>query len=248
MPQVTAEKTPYVAPVIAGAFIWAYTQVTGRDPVSQASYLMPMAQSAVETGYWRSMFNNNTGNVTSAGGADEWMFEYVGSHRFRSYPTLGQGALAQMRWLAKHGALGFADSNDLTGYIGALKGGCYVGCPPEGDMSAYQASMASAMHKYNGVTPVPYSESGLMLTSTTRAWLLGGALLLGAAGVAYVIHEGFLDAAPKRRLVRRNPLEEDEDEAVQRTRHRHRGLSGVGGRVVGSAKVTPHARLRGSAH
>jgi hypothetical protein len=222
MPQVAAQKTPYVAPVIAGAYVWAYSQVTGRNPVSQASYLMPMAQGAVESGYFRSMYNNNPGNVT-AGHPDtqDWMVEYQGSHRFRSYNTLGQGVLDQLQWLHHHGVIPFADANDLDGYVSALQRGCYVGCPPEGDMNAYKAGIASAMHKYNGITPVPYSESSGLLSlgemTPTKALLLAGGILAVAGGVAYVIHEGYVDRGLKRLArgvggVRENPLAEDDDE------------------------------------
>jgi hypothetical protein len=230
VPQVIAQKTPYVAPVIAGAYVWAYAQVTGHTPVSQASYLMPMAQGAVESGYFRSMYNNNPGNVTAGNPASQdWVFEYPGSHRFRAYATLGQGVLDQLQWLHKHGCLPFADANDLGGYVSALQRGCYVGCPPEGDMAAYQNGIATAMHKYNGITPVPYSESSFIpsLSNLTpmKALLLAGGILAVAGGVAYVIHEGYVERGLRqlaggsrggRRGARDNPLPEgEEDEAPQ---------------------------------
>jgi hypothetical protein len=133
------------------------------------------------------------------------MLEYPTSHRFRAYATLGDGATDQMTWLAKHGCIPFADANDLAGYVQALQNACYVGCPPEGNMSSYQAGIASAMNKYNGIVPVPYVESPLRSLTNTGALLIGGALVALAAGTAYVIHEGAFDEHPRRRGARDNP-------------------------------------------
>jgi len=206
MGQVDAVKTPYVAPVVAGAFVYAYTRVVGAPPPAQSSYLMPMAQSAVETGYWKSMFNNNAGNMTATSpNTQDWMFEYAGSHRFRSYSTLGAGAVDMVTWLFKHGALAFADANDLTGYVGALQRACYVGCPPEGDMNAYAAGISSAMHKYSGIVPVTYSEGIFAGMSTGSAIAIGAVVLAVGAGAAYALHEGFFDRFERRLGARENP-------------------------------------------
>lgn len=200
MPQVALEKTSYAAPIIAGVFVYAYERVMGHSPPTQSSYLMPMAQSAFETGYWASMYNNNLGNVTATSDTQDWMHESAGGHRFRAYKTLGDGALDMMLLLKRRGVMPFADANDLSGYVGALAHACYMGCPPEGSYVTYQNGMSSAMHKYNGIAPVPYVESPMGI-STGMAIAIGAGLLAVAAGTAYVIHEGILDE-PR---VRRNP-------------------------------------------
>lgn len=166
--------TPSDAAHVAGAMVLAYERVTGRPPPARSSWLIPLAQSALETGHWLHMKDNNTGNVGPG----------------RSYPTLLDGAVAQMAWLAKHHALDAADANDINAYGDALEKGCYVGCPwdcgggidPATCKAQYMSAVASIAQRYKDVVPV-YDEQPPPKPSTgSFPWGLA-ALTTAAVGV-----------------------------------------------------------------
>lgn len=183
--QVDAVKTPASAADVAGAVWRAYVKLTGNSPPAESSYLMPLAQSAFETGSWQKMIDWNTGYLTAAAGED-WFLAYSGSLHFKAYDSLDDGALAMMSWLFKHGALAAADANDLNAYGDALQRGCYVGCPwscgagidPATCRARYMGGIASLMHRYAGVVPAPASSPSQNNTSA----LVKGAAIIGAAG------------------------------------------------------------------
>lgn len=188
MPQVAATKTPATAADVAGAMWRAYVKLTGNTPPAESSYLMPLAQSALETGNWTKLYNFDLGNVTTAHpDQEDWFYQYAGSLKFKAYASLDDGALAMMTWLFKHGALAAADANDLNAYGDALQRGCYVGCPwscgagidPATCRAQYMSGIASLMHRYAGVVP---SSTPLPPSQNNTTALAKGAAIVAAAG------------------------------------------------------------------
>jgi len=178
VPQVDAVRTPATLAEVAGAMSRAYTAVRGHSPVSEDSYLIPTAQSAFETGQWKSMFNWNTGNVTTGNlSTDDWMYEYAGSLRFKSFPDLDAGSLDQMKVLQRMKALDAADAGDVPGFVDALRRGKYIG----NDENAYRAlanTIPQLLSKFHGVSPQPARAK------STSPWaILGGLTVIAAAVV-----------------------------------------------------------------
>jgi hypothetical protein len=212
--QVSATPTPSDAATVAGAFIWAYQQVTGHAPPSEYSWLMPMSQSALETGSWgRSLIQNNLGFVTTASPGDDYFVKGSNPLHFAAYGTLGQGALAMMRVLARDGALVHADAGDLSSYVASLQAGCYVGCDP-GVYPSYEADIASLMQQLVSTQPRAYSENIMSSFSTGEAVGLGIGIV-GAALLAYMIIEkdkpsvarGYARGARSRARAMDNPVQ-----------------------------------------
>jgi len=180
MTQVTPTLTPSTAAEVAGALVWA------RGPSAPASqwWLLPLAQSALETGNWKSMYDWNVGFTALRASPDYFTLGSNPNH-FDAFTALGDGCKTFVGWLGKHGALASADAGDLNAYVSTLKAGNYAG--PSG-YDAYQAGLASLAKTYAGVTPIPYSppEQPLVLRPATSPWpaLLGAAAIVGAAGAA----------------------------------------------------------------
>jgi len=194
--QVDAVKTPATPGEVAGAMLRAYARVTGTGPTTETGYLMPLAQSAFETGHWKSMFNWNTGNVTSSGAGD-WVYEYAGSLRFQAYASLDDGATSHVAFLKHCGALGAMDAGDVHGFVEALRACKYIGSD-EASYQALEASLPSILAKYRGTLPLPPpAAAGSMLGALAK-----GAAIVGGAGLlAWVIREG-----PKRAWARARRL------------------------------------------
>lgn len=174
----------------------AYVTLTGDAPPAESSYLMPLAQSALETANWKKLYWWDFGNVTTANPNDDWFVQYAGSLRFKAFDSIDDGALAMMSWLYKHGALTAADANDLQAYGNALERGCYVGCPwscgagidPATCKAQYMSGIASLMKRYAGVVPEAAPQGSQKS--------IGGALL---KGIAVVAAAGFFAWAIKHR-------------------------------------------------
>jgi hypothetical protein len=173
--QVAARLTPSDAPHMAGAFVWAYQQATGRPPVRRESWLYPLALSAFETAKWTAMWNYNAGNVTTA--THNW---YLNPHvttdlKFQAFNSIGDGALGEVAWLNTHGAIAAADAADYNGFMQALQTGCYAGCVA---YPSLQATITSLL----GVTPIAYPPG-----MSTAAWV--ATALLAAGGAAFIYTE-----------------------------------------------------------
>jgi hypothetical protein len=134
--EVPPIPTPVANADAVAAFRAAYVAVTGQEPVSESSYVLPAAQSALETGQWKKMFNFNAGNITHVpNDGHPFMHEYSGSLPFRAYPDLVSGVVDMMHLLARRGLLSFADAGDVVGYNNRLAqvgyvGGCKPPCVP----------------------------------------------------------------------------------------------------------------------
>lgn len=194
MSQVEAVHTDSDATTVAGAIVRAYRRVVGRDPVSQGSWLLPLAQAAVETANFQGgLWNWNLGNITAGSDAIDWMALPGNALHFRSYASLDDGADALIHWLASHGAIAAADAGDIGAYVAALQAGNYLGSDPA-PYAQYQANIAAYVSSHGGV--VPASPIG-----HTKAVFIGIALVAAAGLVAYYIIEG----EPKKLLAMENP-------------------------------------------
>lgn len=187
MTQVSAELTPSDAPTVAGAFIYAYQQIFGQSPPRTESWLYPLCVSALETARWTAMYNWNAGNVTD-GTCHGRVRGDVGTYRnphvtdalnFSAFSSLGAGAIAEIATLSCMGAMHAADAGDLGSFQYALETGCYAGCQPYPDLSAY-------VTRFQNVVPSAYFAGSSKL-------VIAGSIVLLAGAIAYGIHEGQFD-------------------------------------------------------
>lgn len=195
--QVAAQLTPSDAATVAGAMIWAYQRVTGRAPVSQDDWLMPLAQSAFETANWSALTHWNVGFISQPDASRPYFYRGINPVPFAVYATLGQGCVAMMRWLQSRGALIGADHGDLAVYVDGLRSGGYLG--KNGDYVGYQNGIASMMLRYTNVVPTPYGEGPMSNLSTPKAVALGVGLIAAAGVAAYMIHPTLFTGPSKRR-------------------------------------------------
>jgi hypothetical protein len=192
--RVLAVRTPSDAATVAGAFIYAYERMLHRSPVHQEEWLYPLAQSAFETGHWKSMYNNNVGNLEFGG--DTFSLGSAAPGPFTSYATMADSAEAMLRWLAKKNALTHAFHADLPAYMDAVQAGNYAG--KNADYATYRNAMASLVEQYRSTVPKPYEpESPLATTSIYRPFILAGAAVAGAAGAWWLLRQ-----KPIRRMIR----------------------------------------------
>src|SRR5271165_6823050 len=125
--QVSAQLTTSDAASVAGAIVWAYTQMRGAPPVSKNSWLYPLALSSNETAHWTKMYNWNVGAVTTLGTSGDWFSNPLVTNglKFSSYPDLGTGCAAMLRTLQADGGLAAADAGNEAGFQTALN--AYLG-------------------------------------------------------------------------------------------------------------------------
>lgn len=185
MPQVQATNTPSTPAAVAGALVYAYQQVTGRPPPGTSSYLIPLAQTAFETGgFGGGLWNWNLGNITAGSTSQNWVFLPGNSLHFRAYDSITTGAISFMSWLNSHGCLPYADENDLTGYVNALQAGGYFGST---SAATYQAGMQAYLTKYAGLVPSGYTAP-LLSPKMTKTLIQSAAILtLCGAGVWFIM-------------------------------------------------------------
>lgn len=191
--QVAGVLTPATPSTVAGAFVTAYRNVVGRDPVSRASWLMPLAQSGFETAHWTKMRGWNTGFLTAAGSQDYYILGPGNQLHFANYASLLDGATAMMSWLAKHGALVHADANDLPGYLAALQAGGYLGYGSS-EYQAYGNGIAAIMSQYANLQPT-FSLAPSSTLSVPRAIVFGAAVV----GASWLTAKWLERSGPRRR-------------------------------------------------
>jgi len=190
MGQVTRQRTTLSPGQAMGALI------LGGCPATAVR--MVAAQSAVETFAWKSMFNWNMGNVTPSqqqvNAGISWItYPNIRNMRYVAYSSPIGGAQAMVGWLSAHGALSYASSGDLNGYMGRLQAACYLGCVGNVDPSTgqpvgsteyanYRAGIAGYMQKFANVVPVP---PPIPLTTFDKVLVGGAALTVAGAAVAF---------------------------------------------------------------
>jgi hypothetical protein len=182
---------------------------------------MVAAQSAVETAGWGSRtghgFNNwNFGNVTPSTGqinaGISWMDQGISGMRYIAYEDPLSGASDYITFLEKRGLFQYAASGDLVGYTNRLAQICYLGCigntDPTGhtvssaDYTNYQSGISGWMSRLSGVQPIAPPSVIATAGSSLGFALVGGAVILGAAGLAaWTIRQKRRPFAYRRRAI-----------------------------------------------
>lgn len=191
MGQVSASPMTAAPADVAAAFSAAYEQLRGRLPPSQSSWLYPLAASAVETADWTSLYNNNLGNVTTAGGGDWYANPKVTNGlKFASYASLQDGALAELKVLDRFGGVDAADNGDLQGFQQALNS--YLG-------GGTYPSISGKLQRYASLQPAIGSPLIASLPQIVKPLLVAGSLLVLASLVSEAIRPGSSPLSPKGR-------------------------------------------------
>jgi hypothetical protein len=161
---VPAEPTPATAGEVKAAIANAYKAIVGRDAPAAALTVLA-AHSALETASWQSMDNNNLGFITRAPNDNfDWFVRGSNPLHFRAYATLDQGAADFVQYLSKRGAIEYADSGDVRGYVNRLSQIGYCGppgAPGACDYAEYEAGVARLAQGLSGVQPAPEHGRGL---------------------------------------------------------------------------------------
>lgn len=160
---VQDKLTPCTAADVLRAFRSALETLTGKTP-SNAQLAVLVAQSALETGRWRSIHCWNFGNV-KAGPDYEWLYcqfrcnEVINGHvewfdpphpqcNFRAFTSIDTGALAHLRFLSGlkryAGAWKAAEQGDPAAFVHALKLAGYF----TADETPYRRSVVSLFNEY----------------------------------------------------------------------------------------------------
>lgn len=206
--QLEPVRTPATAQQVYSALKNQWGSSVGGTPNHQALVMMT-AQSALETGSWKSCWNWNVGNLSGKGGDYVIIRAYTGVYRpYRAFPSLDAGVSAYLGLLTARyaSAIQAALNGDLTGFAAALKAHGYY----EEDESAYLAAMqpryaalTNSLANFDGGSPepVPVPEVPFVATaSPVQAVViaLAGGIALGTAA-HYLLPRG----APVRRRARR---------------------------------------------
>ena len=169
MSQVDASLTPSDAQTMAGAMVYGYRQVYGKDPPRNESWIYPLAVSSLETAHWASMYNWNAGNITTLGNGTDWYYNpgVTVNLKFLSYRDAGSGAAGEIGWLKSHGVQQYADDGDLSGFQSAMTSSGYGGGTYP-SLSALVASLSS-------VKPSNYTPPFIVLNKLQWAGVAVGA-------------------------------------------------------------------------
>jgi hypothetical protein len=191
--RVPSKLTTSTPEEVAGALVWAYRQVMGREPISKESWLYPLAQSAIETSHWTAMYDWNVGNLTEPNPAHDynmrcgWSQTCTNPLHFAIYPSLGDGAIAFVKLLHQDGVMAYADAASQSEYIAQLENACYAGCTKDPQTGAKVGnpypSIGSYVSQFSNVIPKPYMPPltqgqavvvavGIVAISGAAAWLL----------------------------------------------------------------------------
>jgi hypothetical protein len=163
--EVAPTLTPVTQGQVLGAIMDAWQNATGQQ-ADWGGIVILASQAAEETAGFAKLYDYNLGNITHAPG-DGYDYNHrpevpVASMVFRVYPDLESGAADLVEWAIKHGAEDAIQNGDLSGYMNALRAGCYLGCigneTPTGvvsqsDYDAYEASIEAWMNRLENVVP-----------------------------------------------------------------------------------------------
>jgi len=161
MGQVATVLTKSTPAKALGAILYVLPSGSTRTAAN-----MIAAQSAIETANWKSMHNWNMGNTTPSPAQVKagisWMNQGL-PMQYIAFPDIVAGSRDMVNWLSRRGALPYANSGDLAGYMARLQASCYLGCigntDPTGhtvtaaDYSGYQSGIATRMATLATVTP-----------------------------------------------------------------------------------------------
>jgi hypothetical protein len=164
--QVPMQKTPLTRAQALGALLAA--------GCPQSALLIVAAQSAMETGQWQLMNNNNFGNVTptskQVANGSSYFVQSFGtvngvpqSGKFLAFSDPTSGAAAMVNLLRGNGSLNAA-SGGVANYVQTLQANGYMGFVGKVDQSGhvvsqqqydkYQAGIQSLVNSLAQVTPV----------------------------------------------------------------------------------------------
>ncbi len=156
--------TPLTARDVLWAFRVAFEEVTGLTP-SRDSLALLTAQSALETGRWKSIHCFNLGNVKASedyvgyytcfrcneviGGKTVWFEPPHPQTRFRAFASLESGATDHLRFLSGRARYSSAWKalllGDYEAYVHALKLAGYF----TANEASYQAAVSSLFREYS---------------------------------------------------------------------------------------------------
>lgn len=160
---VPDQLTPLDAQTVARAFRGAYETVCGKTP-SNACLALLVAQSALETGRWRSIHRFNFGNVKASqdyvgkycqfrcseviGGKVQWFDPPHPQTSFRAFDSADAGAIDHLRFLSERPRYAHAWQVLQTGmplaFVEALKAAGYF----TADAGPYARAVTSLWKEY----------------------------------------------------------------------------------------------------
>lgn len=178
MPQVPNVLTVATAEEVLGALL-----ATG---INRDAANILCAESAFETASWKGMHNWNVGNTTTAHpDRDPWMDQGLHGMQFKAFATLQDGAADMVHWLSKRGAIVYAESGNVDGYVTVLESGCYMGCVGRTDVTGHTVSQDDYDALANTIKQKVQKLALLTPQSpSSLKGMLGLALVVGGAFVA----------------------------------------------------------------
>lgn len=134
------------------AYVAAYRNVTGEVP-SPHMLAMLLAQSALETGQWKKMYEWNPANITTQGKRGFYRLPGDTTHKYAAYPDAVTGAAAHVALLGRRypkamGAM-LADAPELVAKL-LKEGGFY-----EAPLGQYAQTLRALFDQFLPLMPGP---------------------------------------------------------------------------------------------
>lgn len=184
---VPPQHTPISAEQLYGALTRAWPSVVGGT-ANRASLLVLLAQSALETGAWKSLYNYNLGNVKHVQGDGYDFFsircnefangqEVWSQCQFRAYPNLDTGAQDYLAFLVRRfrTAWSAVEDGDPDDFVHRLKAAGYF----TSSESDYQAGVRRYFDSFSN------SITGALAAVPKKAASVG-AIVLGGLSVGVI--------------------------------------------------------------
>jgi len=172
--QVPAVSTKLSVAVARSALLEGFRQAEGRNPTGNVLALL-MAQSALETGNWQQIQNNNFGNLkTGSSWEGDWTTFPCGESGtsypagdphcfFRSYPTPGAGAADYVRLLTRraHWREGLLSGSPVEFNEALSRRDNEAGIYPyyTADPTRYGNLLLNRFERYGGLTADPKAQT-----------------------------------------------------------------------------------------
>jgi hypothetical protein len=97
---LSPKLTPSTFEEMLGSYVRAFKTVTGEVP-SMRMLGMTLAQSALETGQWKKMWEWNPANITTQGKRGFYRLPGDSAHKYAAYPSADSGAAAHVGLLGR---------------------------------------------------------------------------------------------------------------------------------------------------
>lgn len=194
--QVAATRTPLDAPTLAAELANAWRAELGTEPRPDQLAVL-LAQSALETGRWRSCYNWNLGNLKAGSAAPSWYAvrcsEILNGRevffdpphpacRFVAYPSRREGVAAYWRLMRQRfrSAWPFVEAGDPRGFVHALKAARYFTAAEQPYADAVKKLHREYAQQLGGETPpAPPSRPPPVLAAASPLVILGPLVALG---------------------------------------------------------------------